>query len=387
MINAQIRDAAALAARAPAELSTYLRSGGWRLAHRTETVAYWVLPADGDELEILQPLDPALRDYAARVGDAIATLAAAEARSELDVLRQISQSTWDVHTVSLFPADQPAGMIPLEDGVSAYEGLRSLVAAAAYPVFAKQQRAVQPSRKPQGMADFLRSVRIGPAREGSFILTAHTPVPPRLAEQPSLFDDGGSRIEDEPVERQVSLRIYSAVRAALDAADAALLSVDGLEPFSDAVGRGVSANLCEALTALGGGTGHQFQLAVSLAAARRNGAPMDPIRFRRDHIPVLKEAAAELRARTPEEDVTVVGEVVRLYREGGSGSEITVVGRIDDADTLRRIWIALPAAEYETAMQAHRDMREIMVRGNLVRRGTRFYLTSPTGFHLLAATE
>ena len=388
MIDAHIRDAAALAARSPAELSGYLRARSWRLARRTETVAFWTLAVDGDELEIMQPLDPGLRDYALRVGDAIAVLAAAEGRSELEVLQQVSGSTWDVHTVSLFPADEPAGMITIEDGVTAYECLRGLIIAAAYPVFAKQQRAVQPARKPQGLTEFMRGVRVGPATAGSYVLTAYTPVPPRLSGQSSLFDDPAAGLpEEEPLERQVSLRLYQAVQAAHEAADAALLSADGLEPFTASVNRGVSANLCEALTGFGGSAGHQFQMSMSLAATRRNTARLAPVRFRRDHLPVLKEAAAELRARTPEEDVAVTGEVVRLHREGQSTGEITLVGRIEDSEVLRRIWIDLPISDYEAAMRAHQDMRQVTVRGSLTRRGTRFYLSGPTGFRVLADTE
>lgn len=119
-----------------------------------------------------------------RVSDAIVVLSAAEGRSELEILRQISESTWDVHTVSLFPADEPAGMIAIEDGVTAYDSLRSLIIAAAYPVFAQQRRAVQPARKPQGLTEFMRSVRVGSATAGSYVLTAHTPVPPRLSGPP-----------------------------------------------------------------------------------------------------------------------------------------------------------------------------------------------------------
>jgi hypothetical protein len=123
MIKVRVVDTTALAARTPAELSTYLRASGWQLARREESVAYWVLSVDGDELEIMQPLDPGLRDYALRIGEAIAVLASVEGKSELEVLRQISESTWDVHKVSLFPPDEPAGMIAIDDGVGAYESL------------------------------------------------------------------------------------------------------------------------------------------------------------------------------------------------------------------------------------------------------------------------
>src|SRR4051794_2200220 len=105
MIKAHILDPHALGGRTPAELSTYLRVTGWSLVRRDEKLAFWSLPLGDDELEIMQPLDPALRDYALRMGDAITVLAAAESKSELEILGQISRSTWDVHKISLFPAD------------------------------------------------------------------------------------------------------------------------------------------------------------------------------------------------------------------------------------------------------------------------------------------
>jgi hypothetical protein len=383
MIRARITDEAAFAARTPAELSTYLRARGWRLSSRTQTAAFWTILIGANELELLQPLDRGLRDYALRVADAIALLATVEERSELDILREVTESTWDVHTLRLFPGDEPAGLIGLEDGVLAYECLRGLVGAAAYPVFSRRQRAVQPARKPQGMTEFLRSVRIGPSAEGSFVMTVHTPVPPRLSDQPALPDS--TLDSDEPVERQVSLAMYRAVHAAHQAADAALLSMDGLEPFTAAVLHGVSANLCEALAGLGGhGGGHPFDFALSLAAARPSPAVLSRIRFHRHHLPVLKEAAAEFRARTPEEDVAVIGDVVRLHREGSSGGEITLVGKVDDSDLLRRMWIELSAQEYELAMAAHRDAQQVTVKGNLVRRGTRSYLAHPVGFRIVS---
>lgn len=303
MINARIVDGDALTARSPAELSIYLRARGWVLADHTPTVAVWARRTDDqeDEFEILQPLDPGLRDYAMRMADALHVLAVSESRSELEILREIGNATWDVHTVRIRPADEPAGMVAIDDGIQAAESLRGLVAACAYPVFAQRHRAVQPARKPSGFTEFLRTVRIGAAAEGSYILTAHTPVPPRLsADQPPLSDDAPVGLPDpEPVERQVTLQVYRAVRAAHDAATTSLLAADGLAPFTRAVDVGVTANLCEALAGLGGLSGHPYDLSLSLAAVRPGNLRPEPIRFRRDHLPVLREAAQELRERTP----------------------------------------------------------------------------------------
>jgi hypothetical protein len=74
--------------------------------------------------------------------------------------------------------------------------------------------------------------------------------------------------------------------------------------------------------------------------------------------------------------------VVRLHREAGGAGEITLVGRVDDQEPLRRIWLDLPGDDYAVAMWAHQEMREVSVSGNLVRRGTRYILTHPSGFRV-----
>jgi hypothetical protein len=386
MINAIVTDPAALAARTPSELAMYLRSHDWQLESRNGIAAQWTKTVDDDEFQIAQPLDSELRDYASRVHDVVETLALVERRSELDILDHISRVSTDVHLVRIFPSDEAPGMIGLDDGVQAYESLRSLVTAAAYSVSAKQQRAVQPARKPTEVLDFLRGVRIGPSAAGSFVLSMHTPVPPKLSvDPPSLFD--GSGVEEplaEPFERQVSLRVYDAVHAAYAAANAALVDPDGLAAFTDGVASGISANLCEALVGLAGPAAHPVELSLTLAPSRPSRRRLSPIRFRRDHFAVLQSAAEELRARSAEEDSILTGNVVRLYRESSSDTgEVSIAGTVDGEDRLRRVWVELAGEDYETAVRAHTDMRLVTVRGDIVRRGTRSYLTRPSKFRTL----
>src|SRR5262249_4569081 len=342
--------------------------------------------------EALQPLESSLRDYGARVLDVLRVLAVGGDRSELDVLRDISNISMDVHSVRAFPADSAPGMIGLDDGVQAFESLRNLVIAAAYSVSSDTPRAVQPARKPAEVLSFIRDVQIGPSSEGSFILSVHTPIPPRLTTgQASLFDgDGADMLEPiEPFERRVSLRIYDAVYAAHDAANDALVDANGLDAFTGSIRRGISANLCEALVGLGGEAGHPFELAFSPASSRpllpRRLPP--PVRFRHDHLPVLAAAAQELRERIAEEGVLVVGNVVRLHREGTGSGEISVAGTVEGEDRLRRIWMDLPDTDYTKAMRAHQEMLSVSVRGDLVRRGTRLFMHNPTAFQVLAAGD
>jgi len=386
MIEVHVTDPAALAARSPSDLAMYLRARNWVTRDQSETGVQWVKVVDGDEYEALQPLESGLRDYGARVRDVLRVLAVVEGRSELEVLQDISNVSMDVHSIRMCPSDTAPGMIGLDDGVQAFESLRNLIVAAAYSVSSDRPRAVQPARKPAEVLKFVREVCIGAPREGSFILTVHTPIPPRLTHsQPSLFDDDASALESaEPFERRVSLRIYDAARATHDAANRALVSADGLDSFTRAIRRGVSANFCEALVGLGGEPGHAFDLSLSLAPSRPfTRKVLPPVHFRRDHLPVLAAAAQELRERVPEEGLFVVGSVVRLHREGGGPGEIGIAGTIEGDDRLRRIWVELSEADYQKATIAHRDMSLVSARGDLVRRGTRLYLTGASAFRIL----
>jgi len=247
---------------------------------------------------------------------------------------------------------------------------------------------VQPARKSADVLRFLREVRIGPTSEGSFVLSVHTPIPPRLSsQQVPLFDDDIAAAV-EPFERRVSLRLYDAVKAAHQAANRALADADGLDAFTGAVPHGVSANLCEALVGLGGEAGHSFELSLRLAPSRPLKArSLTPIRFRRDHLPVLVSAARELRERIPDEGALVSGNVVRLHREGTGAGEISIAGTVNGDDRLRRVWMELAAADYAAATRAHQEMLGVSVRGDLVRRGTRLYLTNPTAFQVSAEPE
>lgn len=67
----------------PAEFSAYRRAHAWQLASRGATSATWTLSSGDDFFEILQPLGPGLRDFAARIRDAIHVLAVVEGRSPM----------------------------------------------------------------------------------------------------------------------------------------------------------------------------------------------------------------------------------------------------------------------------------------------------------------
>ncbi|WP_018349618.1 hypothetical protein [Longispora albida] len=366
-----IIDLAALNARTPAELTAYLSFTGWAVRQTDDKGASWSREVDGKVSWVLQPGHRELLDYPIRVAELLRTLSEVEGRDQLDILREIGNVGMDTHRVRAFPEGYPPGMIGIDDGVQAFESLRNLVAAAAYAESAGQPRAVHPARKPANVLDLLRDVRIGPVTEGSFVFAVHVPVPPLLT------SGDPESPETDPFERRVSLRLQQAVAAARAAADSAMRTGE-LDAFTRLVPEGLSANLCEALVGLGGGMHHPFEIDLRLAATRpMPGRTFATVSFSRDHFPVLRAAASQLRQLVPEASVLVEGNVVRLHREGTEAGEISLTGTVDGEDRLRRIWMTLPPDDYQLAMTAHREMRPLAVRGDLIRRGTRLWLHHP----------
>lgn len=91
-----IRDEQVLRAIRPEELIAYLHSRGFREHGVLGGVSsLWRCTKDGEEVEVLAPLDPSLGDFASRMLDALKTLEIVEQRSQLDILRDLTTSMVD----------------------------------------------------------------------------------------------------------------------------------------------------------------------------------------------------------------------------------------------------------------------------------------------------
>src|SRR5579862_4880063 len=127
------------------EVAAYLSSHSWRQERRLgDRGTVWTAPSDhGDRYEILLPLDHSVADYAYRMADVLQTLAAAEARSQLQILSDLTQITSDVVRIGVRDTAGEDETVPLEDGVRMVQAARDLMMAAACA--AVQPRAVYSS--------------------------------------------------------------------------------------------------------------------------------------------------------------------------------------------------------------------------------------------------
>ena len=370
-MKATIRDQQALRSVGPYQLAAYLHAQGWKEVERTEGLrAVWGLAQDGEKYELLVPLAHDLRDYALRMAEVLETLETVEERSQPELLRAIETTSSDIIRIVAEGEDGGEFSVPIDAGVSLVANARELVLAAACA--AVKPRPVFPTRKPNEATEYLKKVRLGQTERGSFVLNIESPVSPSLQSALPGFP------EEEPFERKVTLTLMRALAAAREAAGKGI-SQGNIEPFTTAVEKGVSANLCDAIVGLHEGA-HVRALAISVHwATARAPERHAVVTFTRDVIPVLGEASRLFRASSAREEFELEGVPVKLAREGDQKEgTVTVAAVVDGA--LRKVRITLPEAEYERAVAAHADRTTISCEGELVRDGRMLTLQNPRAF-------
>lgn len=92
-----IVDREALAALRPLDVLTYLRDHGWRPFEDEPgaPLSEWSNDGAVGYVEVQVPLHPTWRDYARSMGEVVATIARAEARSQLDLVCDLANVTPD----------------------------------------------------------------------------------------------------------------------------------------------------------------------------------------------------------------------------------------------------------------------------------------------------
>jgi hypothetical protein len=245
-MKAQIRDAQALRALKPIDVSAYLRAKGWRqVTDLHGKASLWFLHVEANEFDVTVPLRREMGDYTLRIGEVLETLAKVEQRSELDILRDLVTATADLIRVRAPSRDAENGTLPLDQAVAFVERSRDMMLAAACAALDK--RAFFAKRKAQQAMDYLSHVRMGQTEQGSFVLTILSPVAPELkpAQETLAFITEVS----PPYERQVTQTLMASLQT-LDEAARSAGALGDMTPFQTAVAKGVSANLCDAIVGL-----------------------------------------------------------------------------------------------------------------------------------------
>jgi hypothetical protein len=384
-VKSAARDAEILKTIRPGDLAAYLRARHWALReHYENRESFWTHDADPlSAHELLLPLRTEFKDYALRISEALETLEVVEGRPRDFILKDIMTAIFDVVRVRVENPNSRDGSIGLDDGVALFENARKMVTSAARSTYRASPQFV--TGMPEEVADYLRKVRVGQTERGSYVVNILSPVIPDT-EQDQLFSTEPYELEDS-FERRVMQTLSTGLEAAHTAARESVQD-PYFKKFEEAVPRGVSANLCEAIADIGkSGESSGVEVDLRWALARPVHDQVDRrVYFPAFDIPIIEEAGRRLRS-TPSREERIQGYVTRLSREKGLGGEgtITIVSFIDDK--LRRITVELRPTAYQRAVRAHEQDQPVVCYGRLERRGKSFFLRNARKLQIVADTE
>lgn len=381
--------------RTPYSAAAYMHARGWRMLGATSSESLWSLEADGRTWEALLPLDADRTDGIRRVTELLSVLSAAEERPIDDLVRDLRTAQSDVIRIRATPETE-SGTAPIEDALQIVSASRELLLAAAAAV--DSPRAVLAPRKPDRAISFLRSVRLS-TEPGSFVVALEAPIAADLDGQDIPFnadlESAAHHDVVEPFGRRVTELLMRAIDNILRSC-AEVAAGEELSVFDVAIPDGVSANLLEALARIGGVSSIQngpreFSLNVRWSYSR----PAPDIRksylITRDAIPVFSAAAASLRARKPEPDVTLVGQIIALRRDDALETDtVTLSAFVGSGDTgrVRSIRVVLDDPDHHQLVSRAYETRDLVeLSGDLQPAGSTLTLDPVSRIRIIRQDE
>jgi hypothetical protein len=377
-MKASIKDELAIGAVRPLNAVGYLRAHGWeRFGDSAERQFSVWHKSSHPNAEILIPVDRGASDYVLLLREALHELEAVENRSQLEILRDLYNSGFDVVRLAAQSPRTADGTVDIDEGVLLFERARDTLLAAACA--AVKPQAVFHSRRPQQATEYMRKARLGQTEQGSYVLTLLSPVAPQLT-----FHSDTELFPEEPFERKVVQTLARSVRLAVGAAQtSATATTPDFSPFQEAVAGGVSANLCEGIAGLfTASDAAAVELSISWALNRPapNEVPSN-VHISSDVIPTLQEAARVFRAYDRLENYEIKGPIIKLQRDQSAPSGfVTVLAQVEGRT--RKVTMLLLDQDYQTAVLAHHEHLYVRAVGTVVREGRTFRLENPVHFTL-----
>ena len=366
-MNGKLTDEYALSQVTPSELTTYVKSRGWRSTEPYRDVGH-IYELDSATPNIVIPTSNHFADYTLVLRRVIEILAAAEERDQRTIIRDMILADVDQVRVRVSDADD-GGSIPAELGVTLIQQSWNMLRAAARSAWSPHP--VLRGRNSAQTQNYLNSVRLGQTEQGSFVVNLLSPVKIPA----TRFLDSRT-----PFARRVVNILVSGLQATKkmplhENTDSATNHV-----YHDAseysVHQGVSSNLCDAVANVLDKVGEaNLDVSVSWALSKPALGERTSVSFNASDLPALRNISVALREQPERLGERLTGYVISLSRRNaGYHGHIIMRARIDGEE--RSVNTILNQTDYSIAGHAHTYGMVVSVTGDLRRHGQRWTLTN-----------
>jgi hypothetical protein len=348
------------------EITTYMRLEGWLPSERGPLAELWIHPSR-EESVVWVPKIVRASDFSRRVEVLLSDLSRFEERDVEAIQHDIAVVHFDVTSLKAKHPQLIDGSIPLPAGYELFQAAQKMVIASAAATVRRQGHFGR--RMPKLARDHARHVRLGQTRRGSYIL----PVISRAYAIPEETHVAGNEVHLD-VEAEIELfdrRVASTMARALSVLEEIAVEADReptMATIHDAVGEGVSRELCLALSSIIL-VDEVGELDVEFSWARATPAPRNAageVTFPKESAEIVKDIGERLKEiQRPREDV-LFGLVTDLHQDSvqeSRGGKVGIETLIDRR--LRTVWFDLDEEDHRIAQRCYAERRRVMVRGIL----------------------
>ena len=366
-MKVEIRDREALSSLSLLSLRTYLKSRGWvDEGEWGKRATIYSTENKGKRWEYLCPLRDTVVDYAECMAEAVEILANVEERSELDVFHDLAGAGADVIRLrSLNGVAREA--LSLGQSVEMLSDAYDMLASAARAV--EKPKATFRGKVSANVADYLNDVQPLPSYHEGYALTLHSPVPAGIGTQTDFGDAFTA-----PFPRRATSQLARALGHTTHAIAKAVVE-NTLEPFRQGVGKGVSANLCDAVAELAI-NGRGIAIGLFWADVRPSNIPDSHFQFTENSADILTEAAKFLRINEPSLDERIMAQVVRLERQPNEFDGKAVILTSLDGRFVH-LKVTFEQSVYDMVIQAFQERSLISMTGDIYPEGNGYVFKRP----------
>lgn len=358
----------------PVDVTEWLRMHGWsQTASLGEIAQRWQNDTNG----VVVPMYTRSPDFTLRWSEMLNRLASSFDTDSAGVLLAVEKAGSDI--AEFRASGQIDDSIPLGDASTLIDSVRRSMQASANS--ALQPRSYYGHSLPDAARDHARKVRMGQTRRGSYVIPIISRLPILQADDADdavLFTD----VAYQPFARSAMLKLAQGLVVLRDLTHGTTAPTGNR--ITEAVGAGVSAELCEAVAnTLEAESITALDVAFTWAERLPASSAPKSVNLESEAAPLLRRIGSVLKGEPVIGRQTVVGYVKRLDRD-----EDDEVGRITlrtlDSDRARNITVDLNDTDYHIAGEANTDRRMVAATGILHREpGRALRLTEVVDFHLL----
>jgi hypothetical protein len=335
------------------DIMSYLAHRGWHRSDETwRSASIW----RHDRAEVLVPARDGLGDAAARVRDIVDTLAEVEGRGADTIARDIDWAQTDTQSYRLHTVGSMPGAVPLREQIDALRAVQRLVGSAGR-VVAEGPRASFTGGPPRVVTNVLDTVHLDASEQSPHELFVRIPAGPVE----------GSVV---PIGREVTRQVHEALTVLNDTVRHFVVEA-GVVAFDQTVTAGVSAELCDAVSRLGGrDRENRFVVGFGWGHGLGPALPTEPLDFPRGTGVILHEVATRLRGIDSAGLATISGLVESLHGDPAAERwRLKIRGELLNERgerRTRRVWVRLAdRSEYDRAIAAHREGQAVEASGTL----------------------